>query len=259
MDDNQKRKRGRKPGKDPYFGDNEESAVREFLTLGSLIEDKNSSEGFIWTGTTSEMYRRNAIYKDSLQAPLNKMVESIIRRYKLYSKNMTFEDLHSDTLSFLMVKFHKFKPSKNKKSYSYYGTICKHYLLGKLIKDDKKVKTLISYEDIAPSIEENEEFSYRIDDKESNIWEAITIISNSIKNELETQILTENEIKIGRALVSILENWESVFEHQTSTNKYNKNLILYYIREMTSLETKDIRIAMKRFKTIYKLVKNGGL
>jgi len=60
-------------------------------------------------------------------------------------------------------------------------------------------------------------------------------------------------------LVSILENWESVFEHQTSTNKYNKNLILYYIREMTSLETKDIRIAMKRFKTIYKLVKNGGL
>jgi hypothetical protein len=131
--------------------------------------------------------------------------------------------------------------------------------LGKLIKDDKKVKTLISYEDIAPSIEENEEFSYRIDDKESNIWEAITIISNSIKNELETQILTENEIKIGRALVSILENWESVFEHQTSTNKYNKNLILYYIREMTSLETKDIRIAMKRFKTIYKLVKNGGL
>jgi hypothetical protein len=205
------------------------------------------------------MHRRNTIYKDSLQAPLNKMVESIIRRYKLYSKNMTFEDLHSDTLSFLMVKFHKFKPSKNKKSYSYYGTICKHYLLGKLIKDDKKVKTLISYEDIAPSIEENEEFSYRIDDKESNIWEAITIISNSIKNELETQILTENEIKIGRALVSILENWESVFEHQTSTNKYNKNLILYYIREMTSLETKDIRIAMKRFKTIYKLVKNGGL
>jgi len=205
------------------------------------------------------MYKRNSIYKDHLQAPLNKMVESIIRRYKLYSKNMTFEDLHSDTLSFLMVKFHKFKPSKNKKSYSYYGTICKHYLLGKLIKDDKKVKTLISYEDIAPSIEENEEFSYRIDDKESNIWEAITIISNSIKKELETQILTENEIKIGRALVSILENWESVFEHQTSTNKYNKNLILYYIREMTSLETKDIRIAMKRFKTIYKLVKNGGL
>ena len=119
MDDNQKRKRGRKPGKDPYFGDKEESAVKEFLTLGSLIEDKNSSEGFIWTGTTSEMHRRNTIYKDSLQAPLNKMVESIIRRYKLYSKNMTFEDLHSDTLSFLMVKFHKFKHSKNKKSYSY--------------------------------------------------------------------------------------------------------------------------------------------
>ena len=257
MDDKQKRKRGRKPGKDPYFGEIEESAVKEFLTLGYLIEDKNSSEGFVWTGTTSEMYRRNVIYKERLRAPLDKMIESIIRRYKLYSKNMSFEDLHSDTLSFLMIKFHKFKPAKNKKSYSYYGTICKHYLLGKLIKDDKKLKTLISYEDVAPDIEENEEYSYQIEDREVDILDIINTISDSIKKELETQILTENEIKIGNALVSILENWESVFEHQTSTNKYNKNLILYYIREMTSLETKDIRAAMKRFKTIYKLVKNG--
>lgn len=257
MSDSQKRKRGRKPSKDPYFGAIEEAAVKEFLTLGSLVESKKALEGFIWTGTTLEVHKRNEIYKNHLKAPLDKMIESIIRRYKLYSKNMSFEDLHSDTLSFLMVKFHKFKPSKGKKSYSYYGTICKHYLLGKLIKDDKKLKTLISYEDVAPDIEENEEYSYQIEDREVDILDIINTISDSIKKELETQILTENEIKIGNALVSILENWESVFEHQTSTNKYNKNLILYYIREMTSLETKDIRAAMKRFKTIYKLVKNG--
>ena len=256
MTENQKR-RGRKPSKDPYFGSTEESAVKEFLTLGSLVEDKSSSEGFVWTGSTSEIHRRNEIYKEFLRAPLDKMIESIIRRYKLYSKNMSFEDLHSDTLSFLMVKFHKFKPSKGKKSYSYYGTICKHYLLGKLIKDDKKMKTLISYEDVSSDIEENEEYSYEIDNRDMDVWSTIGTISESIKKELETQILTENEIKIGNALVSILENWESIFEKQNSTNKYNKNLILYYMREMTSLETKEIRNAMKRYKSIYKLVKSG--
>jgi len=170
---------------------------------------------------------------------------------------MSFEDLHSDTLSFLMVKFHKFKPSKGKKSYSYYGTICKHYLLGKLIKDDKKLKTLISYEDVSSSIEESEEYSYEMETKEVDIWSLIKDISDSIKIELKNEILTENEVKIGNALVSILENWEQVFEQQTSTNKYNKNLILYYMREMTALETKDIRTAMKRFKSIYKLVRSG--
>ena len=255
----EEKKRGRKPQKDPYFGGIEEEAVKEFLTLGSLIKDPNSLEGFRWTGTTEEQSRRNQIYKLHLQAPLDKMIESIIRRYKLYSKNMTFEDLHSDALSFLMIKFHKFKPSKGKKSYSYYGTICKHYLLGKLIKDDKKLKTLISYEDIAPDLEEDEKLSYEIDNYEVDISILIDSISDSIKEELQNKILTENEIKVGNALVSILDNWEHVFEGRESTNKYNKNLILYYMREMTSLSTKDIRNGMKRYKTIYKFIKDGGL
>jgi hypothetical protein len=158
-----------------------------------------------------------------------------------------------------MIKFHKFKPSKGKKSYSYYGTICKHYLLGKIIKDDKKLKTLISYEDVASDLEEDEEYSYEIDSIDVDLSFLISNICDSIKQELQNKILTENEIKVGNALISILENWETVFESQESTNKYNKNLILYYMREMTSLGTKDIRNAMKRYKSIYKFIKDGGL
>ena len=172
----EEKKRGRKPSKDPYFGHVEETAVKEFLSLGGLVEDPNALEGFRWTGTTKDEFRRNEIYRLHLQAPLDKMIESIIRRYKLYSKSMSFEDLHSDTLSFLMIKFHKFKPSKGKKSYSYYGTVCKHYLLGKLIKDDKKLKTLISYEDVAPDLEEDEEYSYEMD-KHDMIYQVSLTIS----------------------------------------------------------------------------------
>lgn len=255
----EEKKRGRKPSKDPYFGHVEETAVKEFLSLGVLIEDGDTLEGFRWTGSTKEEFRRNEIYRLHLQAPLNKMIESIIRRYKLYSKNMSFEDLHSDTLSFLMIKFHKFKPAKGKKSYSYYGTVCKHYLLGKLIKDDKKLKTLISYEDVAPELEENEELTYEIDTHEIDLTNFMDDICGSIRDELESKILSENEIRVGNALISILENWENIFEGQDATNKYNKNLILYYMREMTKLSTKDIRNAMKRYKTIYKLIKDGGL
>ncbi len=255
----EEKKRGRKPSKDPYFGHVEETAVKEFLSLGGLVEDPNALEGFRWTGTTKDEFRRNEIYRLHLQAPLDKMIESIIRRYKLYSKSMSFEDLHSDTLSFLMIKFHKFKPSKGKKSYSYYGTVCKHYLLGKLIKDDKKLKTLISYEDVAPDLEEDEEYSYEMDKHDIDLSSLIDDICSSIKEELQSKILTENEIRVGNALISILENWENVFEGKDATNKYNKNLILYYMREMTSLGTKDIRNAMKRYKTIYKFIKDGGL
>ena len=71
--------------------------------------------------------------------------------------------------------------------------------------------------------------------------------------------ITENETKVGDALITILDRWEDVFESIQGGNKYNKNLILSYIREITSLSTKDIRISMKRFKKVYRLLKNDKL
>jgi hypothetical protein len=254
------KKRGRKPQKKPYFGPEEEEAVKRYLELGKLIKDPSTEEGYRWTGTTEEDILRNRIYGKHLKAPLNKMIESIIRRYKLYSKTMEFEDLHADTLSFLHIKFHKFKPTKNKKSYSYYGTVCKHYLLGKMIKEDKRLKQNLSYDDVAPMIEENEDYIYHIDEPLVDLSNLIEKISESIKKEMDNKVLNENEIKVGNALISILDGWENLFDDDNvpGKNKFNKNLVLYYMREMTTLNTKDIRNAMKRYKTIYTFLRDDS-
>ncbi len=255
------KKRGRKPKKKPYFGPEEEEAVKKYLELGTIIKDPNTQDGYRWTGTTHEDIQRNRIYLKQLKAPLDKMVESIIRRYKLYSKTMEFEDLHADTLGFLHIKFHKFKPAKNKKSYSYYGTVVKHYLLGKLIKEDKKMKQNLNFDDVAPAVEEKDELTYRIDDYGIDLNVLIDGISKAIKKEMEERVLNENEVKVGNALTSILDDWEVLFDDDNvpGGNKFNKNLILYYMREMTSLNTKDIRNAMKRYKIIYNILKEESI
>jgi hypothetical protein len=254
------KKRGRKPKKKPYFGPEEEEAVKKYLELGEMIEDPDTEDGYRWTGTTKEDIERNRIYLKHLKAPLDKMVESIIRRYKLYSKTMEFEDLHADTLSFLHVKFHKFKPAKNKKSYSYYGTVCKHYLLGKLIKDDKRMKRNLNFDDVIPMVEENDDLIYYIDDNELNLTDLIKDISSAIKKEMSEKVLNDNEVRVGRALTTILDEWENLFDDDNvpGKNKFNKNLILYYIREMTTLNTKDIRNGMKRYKVIYNVLKDDS-
>lgn len=251
------KKRGRKPIKKPYFGPEEEEAVKRYLELGTIIEDPNTEDGYRWTGTTKEDIERNKIYLKHLKSPLDKMVESIIRRYKLYSKTMEFEDLHADTLGFLHIKFHKFKPAKNKKSYSYYGTIVKHYLLGKLIKEDKKMKRNLNFDDVSPMLEEKEELIYHIDNDDLDLNVLIENISLAIKKEMEERVLSENERKVGESLIAILNSWENLFDDDNvpGKNKFNKNLILYYIREMTTLTTKDIRNAMKRYRTIYNILK----
>jgi hypothetical protein len=234
------KKRGRKRTSNLYFGPEQEEAVVKFLTSESYSE-------------------RNKIYNEFLRYPINKMVESIIRRYKLYRKEYDYEDVHADTLSFLVTKMHNFKPDKNKKAYSYFGTICKHYLLGQLIKDDKKMKTDLSYEDVYKTVETMDDQIYSIDDHKIRLDDFIKEISESIKVELNQTKLSETELKVGDALIKILDNWETIFEQVGSGNKYNKNLILSYIREMTDLTTKDIRVGMRKFKKMYLLIKNDKI
>lgn len=226
----------------PYFGLAQEKAVVKF------IKETND-------------LKKSRIYNEHLKEPLNTMIESIIRRYKLYSKDMSFENLHSDTLSFLMTKFNKFDPSENKKAYSYFGTIVKNYLLGRVIKYDKDMKQFSSYEDVHQSIDENEEYSYRIDNHLGNIEEFFKEIVKNISDRISNdRKITDNEIKVGEALIELLSNWESVFGNEISgSSKFNKNRILSYIREYTLLSTKDIRISMKRYKELYKFIKNDRL
>jgi predicted SprT family Zn-dependent metalloprotease len=228
------KKRGRKSQKENYFDVREENAVRDFLVA------KTSEE-------------KNKIYNEFLKHPLDKMISSIIRRYKLYRKDMNFEEIHTDTHSFLMTKVDKFKPSKNKKAYSYFGTICKNYLMGQIIKDQKETNRKISYEDISSSLEERPDLTYTIDD---DIVE-VDFVINSYLSELKTFIvgddLTENEKKLGIALIDLFDNYQEIF-FGSQNNKFNKNIILLSLREMTNLNTKEIRTSIKRFKKLYLLV-----
>ena len=225
------KKKGRKSKQKNYFDVEEEIAVVNYLSSDSSIE-------------------KNKIYNEFLRHPLDKMISSIIRRYKLYRKDMDFEDLHSDTHSFLMTKIDKFEPSKAKKAYSYFGTICKNYLMGQIIKDTKDTNRKISYEDISTDLENDENLSYSIDNEE---LDSESLIKNFIKEMdmyMSSKDLTDNEIKLGEALMEIFKNYDTIFLG-TSNNKFNKNIILLSLREMTNLTTKEIRTSLKKYKTIY--------
>ena len=229
-----------------YFGPDEEEAAIKFLE-------------------STDQNERNSIFNEWLNAPLNKMIESIIRKYKLYRKGVTFEELHSDTDSFLMTKVHKFESGRGKKAYSYFGTISKNYILGLLIKDEKYLKQTSSYEDISSNLEEREDLTYVIDSDNIVMDEFIRKLCDGIKNELDDEHLpikkrmNENEKKVGYALIDILDNWETSFQAMDGGSKYNKNSVLETMRNYTNLSTKDIRIAMKKFKDLYEVLKYHGL
>jgi len=67
---------------------------------------------------------------------------------------------------------------------------------------------------------------------------------------IDTESLSDNEKKLGYALMELFENYETIFMG-ADNNKFNKNVILLSLREMTNLSTKEIRNSMKKYKKLY--------
>lgn len=223
-----------------YFGDDQEKAVVRYL------ESESEEE-------------KNKIFDEYLREPLIIMVESIIRRYKLYRKDMEFNDIHNDTMSFLITKINKFDHTKNHRAYSYFGTICKNYLMGSIQKDTKETKRSVSYEDVTSELENRPDMVYSLDSDDIDYGNVIIKLVNSLEEFIDnTQDLNENEKKLGYALIEIFTNFDKIFQIGDG-NKFNKNLILLSLREMTSLSTKEIRISLKKYKKIYGNIMVGFL
>ena len=85
-------KRGRKPSeRKGYFYEKEEQAVIDYINETNID-------------------RKNQIFNTILYPAFTKMIESIIRRYKLFVPDEEFEQNFNDTISYLLTKINHFKP-----------------------------------------------------------------------------------------------------------------------------------------------------
>jgi hypothetical protein len=224
-------KTDKKIKKNNYFDVREEEAVKAYLIAETKIE-------------------KDLIYNEFLKYPLDKMIESIIRRYKLYRKDMDYNDVHTDAHSFLMTKVDKFKPAKNKKAYSYFGTICKNYLMGQILKDQKETNRKVSYEDISSALENRPDMVYYLEFEKIDAEKIIDKFLIDLKNYVMNSQLQENESKLGYALIELFDDYGNIFIGNDN-NKFNKNIVLLTLREMTNLNTKEIRTYLKKYKSLY--------
>ena len=88
-------KRGRKPKeRKGYFYEEEENAIVQYINEDDVNE-------------------KNKIFNTVLYPALTKMIESIIRRYKLFVPDEEFDQNFSDTISYLLTKINHFRPVIN--------------------------------------------------------------------------------------------------------------------------------------------------
>lgn len=239
------KKRGRKPGtnRKGYFYEEEEDAFKRYVE-------------------SDDMDERNHIFNEKLHPAFTKMIESLIRRYNLFTPNEDFTDTFNDTMSFLITKVNNFDFSRGKKVYSYCGTICKNYLILKRMQVAKNTNKVLSYETVFdetnPDEREYDTETQCIMEFNDCLIERVNLKINEMLEKCDENGLTENEIKVGTAICVMLENWDEIFQ-MVETKKFNKTSVLFFIREYTMLSTKDVREAIKIYKDLYKRTKEEFL
>lgn len=238
------KKRGRKPNPEKrsgYFYEDEEKAFREYV--------ESDDQRF-----------RDRIFKEKLYPAFTKMIESIIRRYGLFTPSEDFSDTFNDTMSYLITKVNNFDFSKGYKAYSYCGTVCKRHLLLKRVNDMKKRDTVLSYDVLFNGGNTDNRSDF---DADGNVIKFNTELINRNIEKIQMMLspenidkLTKNEVHVGYALLEILMNWEKLFSLSTD-RKFNKTSFIYFVKEYTRLSTKEVRDAMKKYKDIYFLEKKN--
>ena len=235
------RKKNETPKRKGYFYEEEEQAVLDYLNETDPIA-------------------RDILFAEKLWVPITKMVESIIRRYKLFVPEESYEDTFYDTISFLITKLDKFEPGKYK-AYSYYGTICKNYLIGKIQNFNKIQERNPLYSNVSGGFNKLE-FSTSLEIFDTNIAvDSIKKIVAKLKSMVEEKDeipLKDSEVKLGNALITLFENWDYILSTDGSP-KLNKSAILLFLKDSTGLDAKGIRDNIKKFKKEFKIIKGGLL
>ena len=201
---------------------------------------------------------RTRIYNTHLKSSFTRLIDSIIRTYGLYVKNETYTQIHDDCLSYIMTKLTNFNPDNGTKAYSYFGTIAKRYLINEIKNQYKNTTKYACYEQEVPNIINRPDMILDTEKEEICFQKLFKGIIDSIETELTKNDLTPDERKVGCSLVEIFTNWELIFNDETliKNNKFNKNQVRFIIKDMTNLDTNEIRNALKRFKTVYNAFKD---
>ena len=254
--------------KDLYDEDDELPSIEELREEYNLlvnendVKDKYSKSSIYWSEVQEKAIidyikekdpkKRDIIFRNNLYISFKKLIENIIFTYKLFRNDVEVKELQADCMSFLITKIEKFKPESGTKSFAYFGTIAKHYLMGEKKTIYKMAKASVEIDDTTDEVNSvlftNPEF---VDEKKQSnkLFNKIIL---EIEKEIEQPKLLPNDRKVGEAIVWVFRNHEVL-------EVYNKNLVYHLLKERTSLQTKEITYSLSRFKSFYKIFKENFL
>jgi DNA-directed RNA polymerase specialized sigma24 family protein len=207
---------------------------------------KDTENAIVAYNYSTDFEERNRIYNEQIHYAFFKLTENIIHTFKFYYTEVdNIEDLQHEVITFLLSKIHLFDQSKGAKAFSYFGTIAKRYLI---LSNQKNYKKRVETSPVA-SIEEDEKFSYQLDDTksvvESNLSKFMDEYINYCTDNIFELFPKETDAQVADAILE-------VFRKRDSLDVFNKKALYIYIREMIDVKTPKITKIADQLYDIFK-------
>jgi len=210
-----------------YWGEDQEYAVIEFNTNADIDE-------------------KHKVFVDVIEPAFRKLVENIYYTYNFNKILWDREQIEHEVMTHLYEKLSKFDISKNKKSFSYFGTITKNWMIQRCNAD--KNKRFIDDDNQDIIVQNISIHAYEEDEVGRHNEEFISEIIGDFDDWDAKENYTRDDFAVLEIVNDILKNYERF-------NIYNKKQLYVYIREATDLPSRKITKSLKKIKLDYFNVK----
>ena len=212
-----------------YWGEDQEEAVVEF-------------------NTNSDIDEKHKVFVAIIEPAFRKLVENIYYTYNFNKILWDREQIEHEVMTHLYEKLSKFDVTKNKKSFSYFGTITKNWMIQRCNADKNKRFIDADNQDMIVqniSISEYEERRVGRHNEE---------FINELIEDFDDW---DNKDNYTRDDYAVLEIINEILKNYHRFNIYNKKQLYVYIREATDLPSRKITKSLKKIKLGYVGVKEN--
>lgn len=205
--------------KEKYFDETTDSAIIEF------ISEKSPA-------------KRSRTFEKKIMPAFTKLAQYHYNKFPI-SKN---PEVIQDCVVDLYEKLHKFNPEKSSRGFPYFNMIAKNFFIQKLKAEKKEVLTnnemIISLND--SSNLENENLSMEPFERDVENKQFILLFKSSLNTWCE-KASKDHEKMVVEAVISLFQNTENI-------DLFNDKAIMFYIKEMTGLNSKQIKSNLSKIK-----------
>ena len=209
---------------------------------------QETEDAIVLYNNTTDFELKSKIYEEKIHYAFFKLTQNIIHTFKFYHTEVeNLEHLQHEIIVFLLSKIHLFNPNNGAKSYSYFGTIVKRWLI---LYNEKNYKSKISKVS-TDELLKDDTHSYTLDSTPSN-----DRLSNFMDEWVEFVSFNIYEIFPKEYDAKIADAILELFRKRDSIDVFNKKALYIYIHEMipdakTPKITKIANVLYNIFKKNY--------